>query len=211
MNLRKSWTRLWARETSNTTATLSAYAKIYTRYTEGHRAYHNLAHIEECLLVFDHYRGLAQDVLIVEAALWWHDFVYDPRATNNEERSAAEARIDMRLMGLGIEFQNKVTSAVMATKHIEGSSPLIDPDEQLVVDIDLSILGANPSRYDKYAADIRKEYSWVPEETYRQKRSEILESFLARKHLFHLLTLEERFDRQARRNLQREIRQLRNT
>lgn len=55
------------------------------------RHYHNLAHIEAMLALAGEYRKLLGDPEAVEAAIWFHDAVYDSRAKDNEAQSAALA------------------------------------------------------------------------------------------------------------------------
>lgn len=94
----------------------------------------------------------------------------------------------------------------MATCH--DASPRT-PDEQLVVDVDLSILGAAPARFDDYEAQVREEYAWVPGWVFRRKRSEILTQLLSRERLFNTQAFRNAFEVQARSNLQRSLSALR--
>jgi predicted metal-dependent HD superfamily phosphohydrolase len=76
------------------------------------------------------------------------------------------------------------------------------------VDIDLSILGAAPERFDEYEKQIRDEYAWVPGFVFRRKRAEILEGFLARPAIFSTPMFFQQLERAARDNLQRSLDQL---
>lgn len=78
-------------------------------------------------------------------------------------------------------------------------------DAELFLDMDLSILGAAETRFDEYDAAIREEYSFVPIATYRERRAEILKTFLTRTRLYLTDDYHRRFDRKARTNLQRAI------
>ncbi|EKF38376.1 hypothetical protein MOQ_001416 [Trypanosoma cruzi marinkellei] len=72
---------------------------IVARYTEPQRHYHTMAHLEEmlsCLARFQSEAPVAHRLpaegtrrLVVELAILFHDAVYDPRRSDNEERSAA--------------------------------------------------------------------------------------------------------------------------
>lgn len=86
----------------------------------------------------------------------------------------------------------------MATCH---DAPAAAPDEQLLIDIDLAVLGAPPARFEAYAADVRQEYSWVPEALYQCKRAEVLQRFLQRPRLYATEAAFTELEAQARRNL----------
>ncbi|ESL07679.1 hypothetical protein TRSC58_04628 [Trypanosoma rangeli SC58] len=72
---------------------------IVTRYTEPQRHYHTLTHLEEmlgCLARFQSEAPMAHRLpaagaqrIVVELATLFHDAVYDPRRSDNEECSAA--------------------------------------------------------------------------------------------------------------------------
>ena len=133
----------------------AGWTAIATAYGEQCRAYHNLRHIADCLHLLDEYVVLAANPVAVEIAIWFHDIVYDPRAADNEERSA-----DMAAEFLWITpYAAMVADLIMATKH--GANAL-NGDAALICDIDLSILGRPPAEYAAYAAAISREYAWVP-------------------------------------------------
>ena len=61
-------------------------------FAEPQRHYHNQQHIAECLTQFDAARNIARRPEAIEFAIWFHDAVYDPKAGDNEEKSAALAK-----------------------------------------------------------------------------------------------------------------------
>src|SRR3954465_15774143 len=67
---------------------LETYEALVAAYSQKHRRYHTTAHIEYCLSEFDKARALANEPAEVEIALWFHDAIYDPYASGNEEKSA---------------------------------------------------------------------------------------------------------------------------
>ena len=81
-------------------------------------------------------------------------------------------------------------------------------DEEVLVDIDLSILGAAPGRFDEYERQVRAEYAWVPEFLFRRKRRQILDEFLARASVFSTAPMRERLEAPARANLGRSLERL---
>ena len=64
------------------------FEALLTAYSEKHRHYHTTRHIDHCLSELDSASSLARDPAEVEIALWFHDAIYDPHSSKNEERSA---------------------------------------------------------------------------------------------------------------------------
>jgi predicted metal-dependent HD superfamily phosphohydrolase len=177
--------------------------EIERRYSEPHRAYHNPLHIDECLQEFDRMRGEARDPIALELAIWFHDVIYDPRATDNEEQSARFA--SECLKEASTEIVRHVSTLILVTKSHDTSNI---NDASLLVDIDLSILGKPPERFSQFESGIRREYAWVPADVYRQRRAEILEGFLKRERIYHTESFRERYEDAARHNLAKLIAEL---
>jgi predicted metal-dependent HD superfamily phosphohydrolase len=81
-------------------------------------------------------------------------------------------------------------------------------DAKLLVDIDLSILGASEEIFNEYEKGIRFEYKRVPGFLYKRKRAMLLRSFLTRAHIYLTEAFRRRYEQQARQNLARSIEQL---
>jgi predicted metal-dependent HD superfamily phosphohydrolase len=194
------WLRLW-RTVGASGDAAPWYDRLTRAYGEPHRHYHNLQHIAECLAEFDAARSVMHPSAAVELALWFHDAVYDPRAEDNEEQSAAMARHCLGAAGVS-RLAAPVSDLVMATKAHRGEA---GPDSALVVDIDLSILGQGEHRFSEYEAQIRAEYGWVPQAIFNSKRAQILERFLARRHIYTTHVFAAKYEEQARRNLENSI------
>lgn len=108
-------------------------------------------------------------------AIWFHDVVYDPKARDNEEQSAA--LFESTLGGhLDDDITKDVVRLILATDH--GREKTGMEDEDLMRDIDLTILASSEEEYREYALAIRKEYAHVPDEDFRKGRSAVLERFL---------------------------------
>jgi predicted metal-dependent HD superfamily phosphohydrolase len=177
--------------------------ELGTAYTAPSRHYHNLAHIEDCLGALARVENLSSlEREILSAAIWWHDVVYDATRADNEELSAQLAEQHVRL-----DIRQEVGRLIRLTKTHD-----VQPDDRLgaiLISIDLSILGAEPARYDAYAAAIRQEFIHVPEDDYRAGRARVLSQFAARPVIFPDAAFAARYDRQARENLARELASLR--
>ncbi|MCI0462980.1 MAG: hypothetical protein L0Z62_39035 [Gemmataceae bacterium] len=204
--LHAAWARTIAAAGGNVADAEATFADLVTAYSEPERAYHNLTHLSEVLAAVDLLAGQASDLAAVELAAWFHDGVYDPRAADNEERSAAWAEQALTKLGVPQPRVEGVRRLVLLTR-----SHLVDPDDPdgcVLLDSDLAILGAEEGRYRAYAESIRREYAWVPEGAYRAGRAKVLRSFLARERIYNTSMMREGLERQARRNLESELRAL---
>jgi len=172
-------------------------------YDEPHRAYHTARHISACLKLLDQpdVREVATHLDEVEAALWFHDAVYDTRATDNEARSADLAREHLSAAGVASAKIERIAGHVMATRSHQSDSV----DGQLVIDIDLSILAADDAGFARYEDEIRREYAWVEASAYEAGRRAVLQSFADRPALFATPSLQMRFETRARANLRRAL------
>jgi predicted metal-dependent HD superfamily phosphohydrolase len=178
------------------------FTNLIQRYSEPHRAYHTTQHLDECFHAFEAVRGLTQSPGAVGIAVFYHDAIYDTHAHDNEERSAELARQVLAGVGAGEPIQSYVTDLILVTRHAARPQT---PDQQLVVDIDLSILGAAQERFDEYERQVRQEYSWVNDTIFRSVRSSILQEFLARPTIYSTTSFRDRLEHPARENLKRSI------
>ena len=183
----------------------NSFPKIVAAYSEPHRSYHTCDHIEACLSEFDRIRVACESPDLVECALWLHDVVYEPLASDNEEKSALWAMEILTGSGCPENTANQVRDLILATKHV---TPPVRMDARLMVDVDLAILGQPSAVFDIYDKNIRAEYFQVPEESYRRGRAKVLRGFLERPAIFHTERFEESYGVQARRNLERVLRAL---
>jgi predicted metal-dependent HD superfamily phosphohydrolase len=193
------WLELWSRLGGQASGA-PIFVQLAAAYAEPGRAYHTVEHIRDCLAQLDLSRNLAQRPDEVEAALWFHDAVYRPGASDNEDQSAELARTALSVGAVPREAADRTAALVLATRHagVPGS-----PDEQLICDIDLSILGREPGIFDAFERQIRREYAWVPEPTYRRERSAVLSGFLQRPSIYQTDQFRRRYEALARANLER--------
>jgi predicted metal-dependent HD superfamily phosphohydrolase len=173
------------------------------QYRSEARAYHTPRHLEECLEQFDAVRGQFRRPDEAEAAIWFHDAIYDPRADDNEEQSADLADRLLGPAGVPTEYLAEIRRLILATGH-RGARASQD-DASLVTDIDLSIFGSDPGRFDEYECDIRREYEFAADDEFRRRRSQILSSFLARPTIYATRWFAARYEDRARANLRRSI------
>jgi predicted metal-dependent HD superfamily phosphohydrolase len=199
-----SWRELW-RGLGAARAEEALFLRLVMSWSEPHRHYHTLQHLRECLDHFDAARPLAQRPAEVELALWFHDAFYDVHRDDNEARSADWAADEVRRAGLADDVAARVRALVLATEHRQ---PPSDPDAQLLVDVDLAILGAPRERFDESDVQIRREYAHVPEPDFRSGRRAILSGFLARPRLYSTRRFGDMLEGPARENLGRALARL---
>lgn len=176
-----------------------ALERLREAYDEPARAYHNALHIGSCLAMLDdpEVAALATHLAEVEAAIWFHDAVYDTHARDNEERSAALAEECLVAAGVARAVVERVTDHVLATRDHAARSA----DAALVVDVDLSILGADAATFEGFEQEIRREYAWVEPEAYAAGRTAVLRRFLERPAIYATALFRDRFEQRARVNL----------
>ena len=169
-------------------------------YAEPHRHYHTGEHIARTLALFDGVRDRLRCPAESELAVWLHDAVYDPRAADNEARSAdlAEALL---VAGEAAAAVPAVRALILATRH---AAPPEEHDARYVVDADLAILGADPAEFDRYEAQVRREYAFVPDAEWRERRPRVLRRFLDRARIYETAEFAA-LEAPARANLARSL------
>lgn len=193
----KAWRGIGARGTGE-----ACLAALRAAWREPQRHYHGLQHLSECLDLLRAHRDLAKRPDELVLALWFHDAIYDPRAKDNEARSADWAAQALGEAGADPAAIDCIHGLILDTAHAAEPAP---GDPSLLVDIDLAILGAAPERFAEYERQVRTEYAWVPGFFYRYKRRQLLREFAKREPLYRTPALRERLEAQARSNLARAV------
>jgi predicted metal-dependent HD superfamily phosphohydrolase len=176
---------------------------LLDRWSQPHRRYHTVGHLGAVLDVVDGHAGHAADPDAVRLAAWFHDAVYEPAGTGNEEASAdLAARV---LPGLGLPAA-RVAEVVRLVRLTTGHDPAPgDRDGELLCDADLSVLAGDPAAYAAYALAVRHEYGFVPDEAFRAGRAAVLRHLLALPRLYRVPELAAAWEPAARANLAAEL------
>lgn len=190
---------------SNTSLIEQLWNDINKAYSHKTRYYHNLNHLSNMLTQLESCRHLVTDWDCVLFALFYHDFIYDPTAKDNEEKSAVEAAKKLTALGVPIDKINQVTHLIGATKSHKVSN---DNDVNLFTDADLSILGSSPAEYEQYQSNVRKEYSIYPDVLYKPGRKKVLQHFLEMNSIFKTDFFRARLEAAARININNELKSL---
>ena len=185
-----------------------AEARARADYSAPGRFYHDERHLGDCLGQLDKIENLDErERRLLRWAILWHDVIYDPRRDDNEERSAERAQRDLLACGVEQGDAPEVARLIRLTESHRADAG--DRLGALLVSIDLAVLGSDPDRYRAYAQAVRREYGHVPDEAWRSGRSAVLESLLAADPLYPHPRYRAALESRARRNMEAELRALR--
>lgn len=182
------------------------WQEIQEAHENPNRPYHNLVHLNNMLGLMMLESITIVDPLAFELAIWYHDLVYEVTNSDNEVQSAARM-VELWQTYVPEEQLCRGENHILATA---GHQVRTDhPDERLFLDADLAILAATPTVYQQYSKAIALEYGALyPLALYQIGRTQILEKFLKRDHLFLTRTFQTQYTIAAHANLEAELRDL---
>jgi predicted metal-dependent HD superfamily phosphohydrolase len=184
-----------------------AGAALLGRWAELHRAYHDLAHLDEVLARIGVLAPEAADADAVRLAAWFHDAVYDPTASDNEERSADLATVTLS----GLDVRPSRVGDVARLVRLTASHDVApdDADGAVLCDADLAVLAADGLRYASYVEGVRREYAHVDDAAFAAGRAQVLATLLDRPALFRTQHGRREWESRARANAGAELSRLR--
>jgi predicted metal-dependent HD superfamily phosphohydrolase len=163
---------------------------VIARYSEPHRRYHTVEHVTGVVtrvseighavwphLGPDALHDSLSDVLI---AAWYHDVIYDPTQSDNEDKSAELAIKHLHRLGFEQSRVSHVVDLILMTKGHRSRTE----HQAILADADLWTLGGPPEEYRLYGRLIRHEYAHVSEEDWLRGRSIAMRTFLDRPTIF---------------------------
>jgi predicted metal-dependent HD superfamily phosphohydrolase len=207
----------WASVAAPTLRSAEVLDDLVGRHRQSHRRYHGLRHV---VWVLRHSRELegaiaecqqgvpAYDAASVTAAACFHDAVYDPRANDNEERSAQLADSQLASLDWPTERCAFVAELVRATAgHLadDGAGEIVAWERRVLLDADLAVLGADPAAYAAYVNGVRSEYGHLSEAEWADGRTRIVGRLLARTSLYATAPARSWWEGRARANLTAEL------
>ena len=200
--LKETFIELTKNYTENTQLTIDMWNEIEVNYSGKKRHYHTLEHLENLLEQLSEIKDQIKEWNTVLFTLYYHDIIYNPLKNNNEEESSGLAEIRMKSISIPQQIIENCKTQILATKKHLASA---DNDTNCFTDADLSILGQNWNNYTNYAKNVRKEYSIYPALVYNSGRKKVLEHFLKMERIFKTIYFFEKFELQAKQNLQKEL------
>jgi predicted metal-dependent HD superfamily phosphohydrolase len=175
--------------------------ELLRRWTEPHRHYHDVRHLAQMLAALERLTGGTVPRPVALAA-WFHDAVHAGQVGADEGLSAQLAETELPAAGVGAGEAAEVARLVRLTiDHLPGTG---DPDGELLVDADLSILGDTPGRYHMYSRDVRLEYADIPDQMFAAGRLGVIHRLFSRDSLYRSTIAQRLWSVQARRNLAEE-------
>ncbi|GAB5398717.1 MAG: hypothetical protein Aureis2KO_03020 [Aureisphaera sp.] len=200
--LKQRFYELMARYTEDVSYVQDCWQELETLYSQPSRHYHNLNHVNHMINGLETFKDKVVHWDTLLFAIFYHDAVYHVKRQDNEIKSA-----DLMEEHLGRTSFSKISMCrqlIEATKRHES----YDDDMRVLMDLDLAILGQDSDDYNRYAKNIRKEYSVYPGFLYRKGRRKVLKHFLEKDRIFKTDHYSKTLEGKARENLNRELQTL---
>lgn len=201
------WTELSRKHTNDIDYIESIWGEIRKEYSGNERYYHNLNHINSMLKAAEDSHLELHDGDAVLFAIWFHDIIYKSTRKDNEEKSAKRASDILQRLELEHSAVEKVNTFILSTKKHQ---VLLEENEDnaYLLDFDLGVLGQPWETYSAYVTSIRKEYRLYPDLLYKPGRKKVLENFLHRDVIYFTDKYRVLYEKQARKNIEKEIKLL---
>ncbi len=179
---------------------LKCWNEIEKNYSSKSRHYHNLKHLENMISDLDHVESQVNNIDALLFSIYYHDIVYKSTQSDNEHKSALVFK--ERISVTSFNHIEECVEQIEATKeHLLSSYN----DINILLDLDLSILGKSENKYSEYSQNIRKEYKIYPDFMYRKGRKKVLNHMLELESIFKNSFFKDKYETQAISNLRSEL------
>ena len=196
-----AWRALLTRHSASPDVTDTGTAML-ARWSEPHRRYHDVAHLQGVLDAAAMLAGYADDPDAVLLAAWYHDAVY-AGAPDDEEKSALLAESELTALGVDAGLVAEVARLVRMT--VEHDPADTDRNGQVLSDADLAVLALPPEDYRTNSVNVRAEYRHVSDAEFSAGRVRVIGSLLSAPALYRTPDGRRMWEDAARRNLQAEL------
>ncbi len=199
------WSKIFRKYTRDEDLILSYFDKIVLAYKSKERFYHNLTHIKHFIEGLQPYLHKTKNSDLLICAAFYHDVVYESLRTDNEEKSANLARVELKELGMERADRIKVMELIRRTANHNRKFHEDSYDVRLFLDADLKIISESLDRYKSYSENVRKEFIRIPDLIFNQKRLAFLQKMSEQKNIYCTPEYRTNFESSARENLQWEI------
>lgn len=164
------------------------------------REYHNWEHVTNCLEELENtdIPGLDEYRNIIALSIFYHDCIYYPMGSDNEKLSAERASIDLMGLGFHESYAKTIHDHILLTNS---KKPCDFLSGQVLMDIDMSILGKSIAVFKCYEYQIRLEYHFVLTATYKKERVKFLNSLLKKNRIYQTKYFQDKYEDIARDNI----------
>lgn len=185
-------------------------------YGESHRAYHNISHIKECLRCLDEItkelKLSEHSKFLIELIIWFHDVVYavgvDVKHGENERHSMDRFLESLEAKNLSDSDQYNIANAIVLSSMHTVDLAGLSYEQKLFLDIDLHSMGKSYDVFEENGINIRKEYSFVPEDVFIFHRKKFFDKLLERENIFYIPEMRFRYEERTRENIDRWLRSI---
>lgn len=187
---------------------LRELAYLTTLYTQPHRYYHNINHINFCLGQLELVPKLdSYEEKIVTYAIWYHDAIYNPYSIKNEAASAELFRATHTNSDISV-YINNIEDAILETAY--HTDDVLEPTSTtaLMLDIDLAGLGQDWETFSDNGDMIRLEYSHIDDYTFTHNRLKFFEALARKSHIYYTEFFSHKYEVAAQTNVDNEIKRL---
>ena len=198
--LKEKFLNLIEKYSNDSNYTLVCWNEIEKSYSSKSRHYHNLKHLENMISELEHVESQVNNIDALLFSIYYHDIVYKSTQSDNEHQSAMVFK--ERISATSFKQIKECVEQIEATKEHQLSS---DNDINILLDLDLSILGKSANEYTEYSKNIRKEYKIYPDFMYKKGRKKVLSHMLELDSIFKTSFFRDKYERQAISNLRSEL------
>jgi len=198
--LKQKFIRLTSNYTDNNSFIKDCWNEIETNYSSKSRHYHSLLHIEFMIRELNHVKNNIEKMDTILFSIYYHDIIYKSTKSNNENESALFFK--KRIKNTNFKDINTVFEQIEATKHHKLST---NNDTNILLDLDLSVLGQSNEIYKKYSTNIRKEYKIYPDFMYNKGRIKVLKHLLSLDSIYKTEYFLTKYEVSAQSNLKNEL------
>ncbi|THD67437.1 hypothetical protein E7Z59_07180 [Robertkochia marina] len=196
--LKNIWHQLTSKYSDDKELIENLWSELEQCYMASGRYYHNLEHIGYMITLALEHQEHIEDPNVLLFSIFYHDIIYQPGSTQNEEKSAELARLRLTALQVPKEKVNRCCEQILATRSHKGAE---DSDTQYLLDIDLAIIGETPVKFEAYTKQIGKEFSKLPSPLFKAGRMFFLKEFLGRRRIYQTDRFYKEREAQARTNL----------
>lgn len=201
-SLHQIWTSIFSGSNTDEQLLKQFWNEMCNAYASNNLAYHNIQHLQHMFTTYKELNFSSENEDVLFLAIFFHDVVYDPRQKDNEYKSAEKARTTLTALNFPSHKIEWCVQHILATENHEATEHV---DTQILLDLDLSILGSDRDTYSQYAQNIRKEYSMFNDLDYQKGRIKALQHLIELPHLYQTEAARAYFYDNAIKNLNWEL------